>query len=165
MASKNQTQIIANPTDREIVATRVFDAPPELVFKAFTDPELIVQWWGPKKYTISIDKMDLKPGGVWRFIHRDNDGHEYAFHGIYREIVPPKRLVSTFEFEGMPGHVSLETATFAEKDGKTTLTSTAVFQSVEDRDGMLQSGMEEGATESYDRLAELLQREAEKTLR
>jgi uncharacterized protein YndB with AHSA1/START domain len=162
MASKNPTKIIANPTEREIVMTRVFNAPRELVFRAVTDPKLMAQWWGPRRFTTTIDKMDVRPGGAWRFVHRDAEGHEYAFHGVYREVVPPERVVWTFEFEGMPGHVSLDTATFVEKDGKTTFTSTSVFQTLEDRDGMLQSGMEEGATESYDRLAELLEREAEK---
>jgi len=100
--------------------------------------------------------MDLKPGGVWRFVQRDSSGEEYAFNGVYREIVSPERLVYTFEFEGMPGHVMLETVTFEEYDGKTKFTDKSVFRTVEDRDGMLESGMEEGATETMDRLAELL---------
>jgi len=100
--------------------------------------------------------MDLKPGGVWRFVQRDAGGNEYAFSGEYREIVAPERLAYTFEFEGMPGHVLLETATFEERGGKTKLTATDLFDTAQDRDGMLQAGMEEGANESYDRLAELL---------
>jgi len=135
---------------------RIFDAPRELVFKACTDPNLIPQWWGPKRFTTTVDKMDVKPGGVWRFIQRDSSGGEYAFNGVYREIVSPERLVYTFEFEGMPGHVMLETVTFEEHDGKTKLTDTSVFDTVEDRDGMLESGMEEGAAETMDRLAEIL---------
>ena len=100
--------------------------------------------------------MDFRPGGRWRFVLRDMDGNEFGFRGEYREIVPPERIVWTFEFDGMPGHVSVETLVFEEHDGKTTLTGTSVFDSKEDRDGMLQSGMEEGAAETWDRLAEYL---------
>jgi uncharacterized protein YndB with AHSA1/START domain len=144
------------PSDREIVMTRVFDAPRELVFKAYTDPNIIPQWWGLRGSTTIVDKLDLRSDGVWRFIQREQDGSEYAFNGVYREIVPPERLVYTFEFEPMPGHVLLETITFEEHDGKTTLTDHALFDNVEDRDGMLASGMEAGAAETMDRLAELL---------
>ena len=144
------------PSDQEIVMERVFNAPRELVFKAHTDPNLISQWWGPRRYTTTVDKMDLRVGGVWRFVQHDADGNEFAFNGVYREIVPPERLSDTFEFEGMPGHVMVETVTFEEQNGKTKVTVTGMYQSVEDRDGMLQSGMEEGANESYERLVELL---------
>lgn len=154
MATMN---LIAEPGKQEIVITRVFDAPRELVFKASTDPKLISQWWGPRGFTTTVDKMDVRPGGIWRYVHRAPDGNEYAFHGVYHEIVPPERLVYTFEFEGMPGHVLLETVTFEELDGKTKMTDQSVFQTVEDRDGMLNSGMEEGAAESMDRLDEQLQ--------
>jgi uncharacterized protein YndB with AHSA1/START domain len=101
-------------------------------------------------------EMDLRPGGAWRFVLRGPDGNDYGFRGVYREITPPERLVQTFEFEGMPGHVSLETATLEEQDGKTKLTVTCLYQSVEDRDGHANSGMEAGMRESHDRLAELL---------
>lgn len=151
-----RTSLIAEPGKPEIVMTCMFDAPRELVFKACTDPDLVPQWWGPKRLTTTVDKMDVKPGGVWRFVQRDSSGSEYAFNGVYREIVSPERLVYTFEFEGMPGHVMLETLTFEEHDGKTKLTDTSVFDTVGERDGMLESGMEEGAAESMDRLAELL---------
>jgi uncharacterized protein YndB with AHSA1/START domain len=136
--------------------TRVLNAPRALVFKAHTDPNLIPKWWGRRGYTTTVDKLDLRVGGKWRFVQRDPDGNEYAFNGVYREIVPPERLSYTFEFEGMTGHVLIETLTFEEQDGKTRLTVTGLYQSVEDRDGMLQSGMEEGANESYEQLAELL---------
>ena len=145
------------PSDREIVMERVFNAPREIVFKAYTDPNLIPRWWGPRKYTTTVDRMDVRVGGAWRFVQRDAAGNEYAFNGEYREIAPPGRLSYTFEFEGMPGHVLIETLTFAEQGGKTKLTVTGSFQSAEDRDGMLHSGMEEGANESYARLAELLE--------
>jgi uncharacterized protein YndB with AHSA1/START domain len=144
-------------TDREIVLRRVFDAPRRLVFEACTKPEHLACWWGPRRFTLQACEMDLRPGGAWRFVQRGPDGNAYAFRGVYREIVPPERLVYTFEFEGMPGRVALETLTFDEQDGKTTLTNTMLFDSVEERDGMLQSGgMEAGAAESWDRLAELL---------
>jgi uncharacterized protein YndB with AHSA1/START domain len=146
----------STPADREVVITRVFDAPRELVFKAFTDPKLVPQWWGPAIYTTTVDKMDVRPGGAWRFISRAQDGREFAFHGVYREIVPPARLVYTFDFEGTPGHELLETVTLEEIDGKTKVTDRSVFKSIEDRDGMLKTGMQEGATESMDRLAKLL---------
>ena len=148
--------LIAEPGKQDMVMTRVFDAPRELVFKAHTDPKLIPQWWGPRRFTTTVERMDAKLGGIWRFVQQDANGNEYAFHGVYHEVASPERLVQTFEFEGMPGHVLLETATFEEFEGKTKLTSRSVFQSVEDRDGMLQTDMEEGAAESWNRLAELL---------
>ncbi len=147
---------VTTPSDREIVMTRVFDAPRELVFKAYTDPAVIPHWWGPRRYTTVVDKMDMRAGGAWRFVSRDADGNEFGFHGEYREVVPPERIVQTFEFEGMPGHVSVETLTLVERSGKTTLTVRSVFDSVEDRDGTLQSGMEEGLAETWERLAEYL---------
>jgi|WetSurMetagenome_2_1015567.scaffolds.fasta_scaffold46061_3 uncharacterized protein YndB with AHSA1/START domain len=143
-------------SDRVVVITRIFDAPRELVFKASTNPDLIPQWWGPKRFETTVERMDVKPGGIWRFIQRDQGGNEYAFSGVYREIVPPEREVHTFEFDGMPGHVIIETSTFEEFEGKTKLTVTDLFQTAEDRDGMFNSGMKEGATESMDRLEKLL---------
>jgi uncharacterized protein YndB with AHSA1/START domain len=146
------------PSDREIGMTRVFNAPRELVYQAYTDPNHVPHWWGPRRMTTTVNTMDVRPGGAWRVVQRDPEGNEYGFRGEYREVVPPERLVYTFEFEGMPGHILGETVTFEEQDGKTTVTSTALFDSVEDRDGMLESGMESGAIESWDRLAELLER-------
>ncbi|MBI5283565.1 MAG: SRPBCC family protein [Chloroflexi bacterium] len=148
--------IAAPPGKQEIIITRTFDAPRELVFRALTDPALIPQWWGPARLTTAVETMDVRPGGIWRFVQHDAEGNEYAFHGIYREVDPPARLVYTFEFEGMPGYVSLEIVTLEEHDGTTTVTNTVAFHTVEDRDGMLESGMEGGATESMDRLAALL---------
>jgi uncharacterized protein YndB with AHSA1/START domain len=146
------------PSDREIGMTRVFDAPRELVYQAYTNPNHVPHWWGPRRMTTTVDTMDVRPGGAWRIVQRDPEGNEYGFCGEYREVVPPERLVYTFEFEGMPGHILMETVTFEEQDGKTTVTSTALFDSVEDRDGMLESGMESGAIESWDHLQELLDR-------
>jgi uncharacterized protein YndB with AHSA1/START domain len=148
--------LVAEPHKQEVVVTRVFDAPRERVFKTMTDPKLIPDWWGPKYLTTTVEKMDVRPGGVWRFVQRDADGNAYAFHGVYHEVVSPERLVYTFEFEGVPGHVLLETVTFEEQNGKTKVTDQSIFQSVQDRDGMLQSGMEQGAAESEERLAALL---------
>jgi uncharacterized protein YndB with AHSA1/START domain len=135
---------------------RDFDAPRELVFKAYTDPTLIPRWWGPKSVTTVVDRMEARKGGIWRYVQRDADGNEFAFYGVYHAVVAPDRIVSTFEFEGMPGHVLLSTLTLEEIDGKTRVTESSVFQSVEDRDGMLQSGMEGGASESWDRFEALL---------
>ncbi len=156
LAKAQTAMTLTLPSDRDIVLRRVFNAPRELVWKAYTDPKLIPQWWGRRNHTTTVDKMDVRPGGVWRYVERTSDGSEYAFNGVYREVTPPQRIVSTFEYEGMPGHVALETATFEEHDGKTELTATDLFQTVEDRDATLQSGMEAGAAETWDRLAELL---------
>jgi uncharacterized protein YndB with AHSA1/START domain len=150
------TTVVTTPSDREIVSERVFDAPRERVFAAYTDPELIPQWWGPRGTTTIVDQMDVRPGGAWRFVGRDSDGTETAFRGTYREVTPPERIVQTFEWEGMPGHVVVETATFEDLGGRTKVTATSLFHTSEERDGMLASGMERGLTETHDRLAELL---------
>jgi uncharacterized protein YndB with AHSA1/START domain len=154
---KDLTRIVAEPGKQELVITRVFNAPREVVFKAYTDPKRIPQWWGPKRFTTTVKKMEVRPGGSWRFVQRDADGNEYAFHGVYHDILSPNLIVATFEFEGMPGHVQLETAVFDQIGDKTKLTARSVFQSVEDRDGELKAGMEEGVIETMDRLAELLE--------
>lgn len=143
-----------------MLITREFDAPRELVFQAFTDPELVPQWWGPRRLSTLVEKMDVRAGGQWRFINQDPDGNEYGFHGVYHEVCAPERIIDTFEFEGLPeaGHVCLETLTLeALPGGRTRLTAQSVFQSVADRDGALQSGMEEGLNDSYARLTELLE--------
>jgi uncharacterized protein YndB with AHSA1/START domain len=144
------------PSDLEIVMSRTFDAPRSLVFEAHSKAEHVRRWYGPKGSTMTVCDLDFRPGGSYRYVLREKDGQEYGFRGEFREIVPAERIVVTFEFEGMPGHVSVESMRFEERDGKTTITSTSRFDSKEDRDGMLQSGMEEGAAETYDRLAELV---------
>lgn len=152
-----KSNLIAEPGKHEFIMARVFDAPRELVFTVMTDPKLIPQWWGLRNHTTIVDKMDVQAGGLWRYVQRDQQGNEYAFHGVYHSITAPERIIDTFEFEGMPGHVILETITLeAQADGTTKVTASSVFQSVADRDGMLSSGMAEGANESYDRLEELL---------
>ena len=152
----NKTNLTAEPGKQDIVLTRLFDAPRELLFRAFTDPELRARWWGPRRYTTVVDKMDVRPGGAWRFINRDKEGNEFRFPRRLPRRSIPERLVFTFEYEGMPGHVLLETVTLKSQNGKTLLTDQSVFQSLADRDGMLQSGMESGANESMDRLDELV---------
>jgi uncharacterized protein YndB with AHSA1/START domain len=147
---------VTTPTDREIVSERVFDAPRERVFAAYTDPELIPRWWGPRRMTTTVDRMDVRPGGAWRFVMREPDGSEQGFRGVYREITSPERIVQTFEWEGLPGHVIVETATFEDLGERTRVRTTSLFHTSEERDGMLASGMEGGLTESHDRLAELL---------
>jgi uncharacterized protein YndB with AHSA1/START domain len=156
-ASGKKELTVTTPSDREIVMTRVFDAPRDLVFETHTSCEHMSKWWGPRKYTVGSCEMDVRPGGMWRIVHRGPDGQEHGFHGEFREIVRPDRIVWTFEYEGMPGHVSVETLILEEQDGKTTITATSVFDSVEDRDGMLESGMESGAAETYERLDEYLE--------
>ncbi len=148
--------VIAEPGKQEVIMTREFNAPRELVFKAMTDPVLVPKWWGSNSTTTIVDQMDVRMGGIWRYVSRDDDGNEYAMRGVYHEIIAPERMVYTFEWEGMPGHIVLETVTFEERDGKTLITDAAVFQSLADRDGMVESGMAEGAAETWDRLEELL---------
>ena len=151
-------KVVADPGTHEIVITRSFDAPRELVFKAFTDADAVRQWWGLNSTETVVDQLEARPGGRWRFVQRDGDGNEFGFHGVYHDLQAPERIVYTFEFEGMPGHVLLETLVFEDQGGRTLLTDTSVFQSVADRDGMLQSGMESGAAESLDRLDDYLAR-------
>ena len=161
MASDQQQArkaVVTTPSDREIVAERVFDAPRDQVWAAYTDPELIPEWYGPRGTTTIVDKMEVKAGGAWRFVSRSSDGSETAFRGTYREVTPPERIVQTFEWEGMPGHVSVDTATFEDLGDQTRVVSTSVFHTTEERDGMLGSGMEGGLNDTYARLDELLAR-------
>ncbi len=152
--SSNTT--FTTPTEREIVSERVFNAPRERVFAAFIDPELIPKWWGPRRMTTIVDQMDVRPGGTWRFLARDGDGREQGFRGVYREVTPPERLVQSFEWEGMPGHVVIDTVSFEDLGERTKLTTISLFHTTEERDGMLSSGMEGGLSESHERLEELL---------
>lgn len=156
MSSEACTLKVTTPNDLEIVMTRDFNAPRELVFRAYTDPTLIPRWWGLGKHTTTIDKMDVRPGGAWRFVCQDPEGDVYAFRGEYREVVPPEKLVYTFEFEPMAGHIMTETVLFQNLGGKTRVTTRSAFDSKDDRDGMIASGMESGAAESCDRLEKLL---------
>lgn len=154
----SKTEFIAEPGKQEVIITHIFDAPKELVYRAFTDPNLTPQWWGPRSTTTVIDKLDVKPGGSWRFVQHDSKGDEYSFRGFYHEVIPYERLTYTFEFEGMPGHILLETIIFEEAGGKTKIIDKSIYQSLEDRDGMVSYGMESGAAESMERLTELLEK-------
>ena len=160
--TKNITSIKAEPGKQEIFITREFDAPRELVFKAFTDAKLVAQWLGPRDLTMKIEKFEPKTGGSYRYIHSMGE-LSFGFHGVVHEVTFPERIIQTFEFEGLPekGHVTLETARFeALPGGRTRFTNQSVFQSVADRDGMLQSGMERGVNDSYERLDELFEKGA-----
>jgi uncharacterized protein YndB with AHSA1/START domain len=152
------SEFIIEPGKQDIVMKREFDAPREVVFRAYTDPDLIPNWWGPRSVETIVDRMEVKTGGVWRYYHRDPNGDTYGFWGVYHEVAAPHRLVSTFEFEGAPGSVVLDVATFDEVDGRTMLVTRSVCESVEVRDEAVKSGMESGAKETFDRLAELVER-------
>lgn len=149
------TLIVDTPADREIVLTRVFDAPRQLVFEAFTRPELLKRWFGPRGWSLVVCEVDLKVGGGFRFVLRSPEGKDVGMRGVYREIVPPERSVHMELFDDFPGE-SQVTAVFVEQAGKTTMTATILYPSKEVRDAVIQSGMEHGAAESYDKLAELL---------
>lgn len=155
------TATVTTPADREIHIERIFEAPRDRVFAVFTDPELISEWWGPRGTTTFVEKMDVRTGGDWRFLCRTSDGAETGFRGTYREVSPPERIVQTFEWDGMPSHISVETATFEDLGDRTKVTTTSLFHTTEERDGMLGSGMEGGMNETYQRLDELLERLAE----
>lgn len=153
-----RTATLTTPTEREIHVERVFDAPRDRVFAVYTDPKLIPEWWGPRDTTAVVDQMDVRTGGDWRFVVRTSDGNETGFRGTYREVTPPERIVQTFEWEGMPGYVSVETAEFEDLGDRTKVVTTSIFHTAEERDGMLDSGMERGMNETFARLDELLER-------
>jgi uncharacterized protein YndB with AHSA1/START domain len=158
MPAIDTSTTITTRGELEIVQERVFDATRELVFKTLNDPELIPRWWGPSYLTTTVEKMDVRPGGAWRYVQRAPDGGEHAFNGKYIEVVAPERVVLTFNYEGIPGdHEAVSTLVLTDEGGKTRMISTMVFKTMEDRDGMVQSGMESGARETDDRLAVLLE--------
>jgi uncharacterized protein YndB with AHSA1/START domain len=151
-----ELKVTAEPGVPQVLTERTFDAPRDLVFRAFTDPELLVRWLGPRRYTMTIDRYDVRDGGSYRYVHADEAGNEFGFHGVFHGDPSPDGFVQTFEFEGAPGHVSMDTLTLEERDGTTTVRTNSVFQSVEARDAMVKGGMAEGMNEGYDRLDELL---------
>jgi len=152
-----KSEIIAEPDKLEITIKRVFNAPSELVFTMYTDPVAIPKWWGPRYLTTVVETMDVRKGGIWRYIQGDAAGNEHAFNGVYHEITSPRRIVRTFEYEGAPNNVLLETVTLEQlPNGQTKLTAQSVFQTLEARNAMLQSGAKAGGDESMERLAELL---------
>ena len=155
----HETTINAEPGKHDYFIVREFDAPRELVFKAFTDPELVTKWLGPHGLKMTIEKYESKDGGSYRYIHEDQNGNRHFFRGVNHEVLSPERIIGTFEYEGLPerGHVALQTATFeALPGGRTRFTSQSLFQSVADRDGMLRSGMERGVKQGFERLDEVL---------
>jgi uncharacterized protein YndB with AHSA1/START domain len=147
---------ITTPSDREIAMTRILDAPRELVYEAWTNPKDVPQWMlGPKGWTMPVCEIDLRPGGAWHFVWRLDDGTEMEMRGEYREVAPPERLVSTENWGG-DWPETVNTLVLSEKDGKTTVTLTVLYPSKEARDRAAETGMKEGAAETFDRLAELL---------
>jgi uncharacterized protein YndB with AHSA1/START domain len=156
-ANASNKLTLTTPSDTEIQMTRVFDAPRELVFEAHSSAEHMKNWWGPRKYEVVSAEVDFRPGGKWRIVHRGPEGDEHGFRGEFREIVPPERIVWTFEYEGAPGQIAVETLTLEERDGKTTLIARSDAGSKEARDAVLETGMAEGAEETWDRLAEYLE--------
>src|SRR2546428_3753255 len=141
--ARNKTKVTAEPGKQELFIVREFDAPRVPVFKAFTDPKLYVQWLGPRKYKMNLEKFEPRSGGMWRYTHTDEKGKSFGFHCVNHEVLPPERLIDTFEFEGLPekGHVSLETARFEElPGGRNRLPKQPVFSSSAGRDGKGGSG-------------------------
>lgn len=157
MTNADKTTTLTMPSDTEIVITRSFNAPRKLVFEAWTKPEHVRRWYGLSFLAMTVCEIDLRVGGKWRYVLRSPDGSEHGFSGEYQAITPPKRLVYSEGYEGLPpGHDYLVTTTFDEQDGKTTLTSRMLYKSKEDRDGHVASGMEPGMRETLDRLEHLL---------
>jgi len=141
----------------QVKVTRVFNAPRAKVWRVVNDPNLIPEWWGPARYETRVDEMDVRVGGKWRFVHTGADG-EFAFNGEYQEVEEPKKVVMTFEFEPMAGHVNTQTMTLTELDGGRTRMDVVVqFENLPDLEGMVGSGMKEGQFESYDRLDKVLE--------
>lgn len=148
------TELIAEPGRQDLVVRRTFDAPVDLVYAAYTDPARVPAWWGGSRFDTRVDEMDVRRGGSWRFVTTNRtDGTEYAFRGVYHDVVPRERIVATFELEqGGPGYLQLTTDTFTEHDGVTTLTSVVLFPSVEDRDRWLPTDMDSGIRDATERL-------------
>jgi uncharacterized protein YndB with AHSA1/START domain len=153
------TSVTAEPGVPFIDISRVFDAPRDLVFRAHTDPELLVQWLGGDKYDMIVDRYDVRDGGTWRYVHRDGDGNEWGFHGVFHGEPTRDGMVQTFEFEGAPGYVSLDALTLEDVEhGRTRVRIHSVHQSIEGRDAMVAAGMATGLSAGYRRLDELIAR-------
>lgn len=146
---------VTTPSDREILIERVFNAPRDRVWRAMTDPKLVAQWWG-RGHKLVIEKFEVERGGHWRFVEHGPEG-VHGFEGRFREVTPQERIVQTFEWDGMPGHVAVDTATFEDLgDGRTRVVTRSLFHTTEERDGMIAAGMEQGLNESYEALDRLL---------
>jgi uncharacterized protein YndB with AHSA1/START domain len=155
-ARTHETEIVSDPDVPLVRITREFDAPPDKVFRAHTDPDLVVQWLGPRDLTMKVDHYDCRTGGSYRYVHVRGDD-EYGFHGSFHEVRPSELIVQTFTFEGEPDGVALEKMTFEDLgDGRTRLVATSLVDSFADRDAFVASGMESGVREGYERLDELL---------
>ena len=152
----SELKVTAEQGVPQVLTEREFDAPRELVYRAFTEPDLLAQWLGPHGYTMKVDRYDLRDGGTWRYTPTDQDGNEYAFPGVFHGEPSPEGMVQTFEFEGAPGHVSMDTLMLEDHDGSTIVRTNSVFQSVEARDAMVEGGMAVGMSEGYEQLDELL---------
>ncbi len=158
-STKNsETYKLTLPSDTQILITRTLDAPREKVWRVITDPRLIPEWWGPRGYTTVVEIMDVRVGGRWRFLLTNPEGIETAFNGVYKEVARPEKLVNTFEFEPMAGHITTEHVTLTEKGKKTFFVNRIECMSAEDRDGIVQSGMEWGSRQTMDKLEELLEK-------
>ena len=156
MTRTNETQIHVDPKVPMVRLTREFDAPPAKVFRAHADPELVVQWLGPRNLTMRVEHFDCRTGGSYRYIH-SRDGEEFAFHGCFHDVRPNELIVQTFTFEGEPDSVALEKLVFEDLgDGRTRLTGTSLVDSFEGRDAFVSSGMETGIVEGYEKLDEVL---------
>ncbi len=151
----SRTAVVTLPTDTQVLITREFDAPKHLVYTAWTTPELIKRWWSGDRGEVTLAEVDLRVGGMWRYVMTANGGFEVAFHGEFREIVPNERIVSTETFEGMPDGEAVNTLTLTEKDGRTTLTILMQLANQEDRDAVINSGMEDGMQEAMDHLEQV----------
>jgi uncharacterized protein YndB with AHSA1/START domain len=154
----NPTTITANPGEQVVNIERVINAPIADVYRAYTEADLIAKWIGPRGYDTVVSKFDVRDGGQWAFSQSNSDGLSFGFHGSFHSVQPLEGIVQTFEFEGAPGHISLERVTFEDQGDATTVRVLAVYQTVEDRDAMIASGMAHGVTEGYERLDELLVR-------
>lgn len=156
MEGKGKNNLVIHKENFTLSMSRTFNATKDRVWKAYTTPELVKQWWSGVPGEMIIDKMDVKVGGIWRYIQKEESG-EYAFNGKYTEIIENEVLAYTFEFELIPGHICEERIVFEEKDGKTTLFSTTTFANLEDLEGMVESGMESGAVTSWNKLQNLVE--------
>jgi uncharacterized protein YndB with AHSA1/START domain len=152
---KSENGMTVEPSSQDVVLTWTFDAPRQLLFQAYTDPQMIPNWWGPRELVTTVERLEARTGGIWRFVQRDPDGNVHAFHGVFHEVSAPQRIVRTFEYEGTPGRVMLETVAFDEVAGRTKLITQSVFQTLADRDQMVAAGMERGVVDSMERLAQL----------
>jgi uncharacterized protein YndB with AHSA1/START domain len=151
-------RLTAEPGTPLVSFEREVAAPRELVYRAYTEPELLAQWLGPRRLTMRVDELDVRHGGAWRYVSIDTDGTEYGFRGVFHGTPSPDRITQTFEFDGAPGHVSLDTLVLEDRGGRTLIRTTSVHQSVEARDAMIASGMEGGVVEGFEQLDELLAR-------